>query len=374
MKIGYDAESAFHNTEEMGNFCRTFLSGMLKLHPENEYQLFSTGKELELPYFIRSLNESKAPWKMTKIGFLGKVASIFGWGSKVSSKNTDIYHGLSNELPVDWKQTKVKSIVTFHDLNFIRFQEEYRAIDKWAFDKKYSFATKNADLIIATSTQTKLDLEEFYPASIGKIKVIYQDTDFAFHYRKRTEAVAKILYKFDIVERPYILCVNRLDKRKNLKILVEAFKKIFQQIPEDLVLVGERGDAADEILDQLSSFDGRLRWLGKVETDDLVNLYDGCSFTVNPSVFDGFSIPLLESMRRGKAIVASKIFCFEEIAGTAAIYAEPGSSDDFASQLFELSSNTSLRKQLEIASQTECKKFDPTKLTEKIHELYVVLR
>ncbi len=373
MKIGFDAESAFHNTSEIGNFSRTFLSSMLKLHHENEYLLFSTGKELELPYFIRALNDSTASWKLANGGFLGKHSRTYGWGSKARIENLDVFHGLQNELPFDWKPGKVKSMVSFHDLIFKKFPEEFKSFDRWFLDKKTSFTVKNADLILATSDQTKRDLEEFYPASQGKTEVVYQDTDLAFHYRKRTEAVAKILYKFDIVERPYILCVSKLDLRKNHKKLVDAFRKIFQEIPEDLVLVGERGHAADEILDQLTGFEGRLRWLGKVETDDLVNLYDGCSFTVYPSVFEGFSMPVLESMRRGKAIVASKGACFEEIAGTAAVFVDPNSSDELAGKIFELSTNSTLKKQLETACNSECKRFDPGKLSEKIYEKYVRL-
>ena len=141
-------------------------------------------------------------------------------------------------------------------------------------------------------------------------------------------------------------------------------------IPEDLVLVGSRGDAADEILNQLGDLEGRLRWLGQVETDNLVNLYDGCSFTVYPSFFEGFGIPLLESMRRGKAIVSSKGSCFQEIAGTAALYADPESIDEIAEQILKLSTDSSTKAELEKASAIEAKRFEPKKLLENIYQLY----
>jgi glycosyltransferase involved in cell wall biosynthesis len=135
-------------------------------------------------------------------------------------------------------------------------------------------------------------------------------------------------------------------------------------------LVGSRSDAADEILDQLTDFEGRLRWLGNVETDDLVNLYDGSAFTVYPSVFEGFGIPLLESIRRGKAIVTSTGSCFEEIAGTAALYANPESIEEISAAILQLSDESNLRKQLEANTIAESKRFNPEILFEQTYVLY----
>jgi len=370
MNIGFDAERAYHNETGLGNYSRTVISGLMKLHPESNYHLFSTDKPLDLPYFNRSLQESGASWKLENSGFLGKYSRSFGWGSHARKQKLDIYHGLSNEIPLDLKPGKTKIVVTIHDLIFKRYPETYKPIDRWIYDKKSANAATHADLILATSEQTKADIEGYYPQSIGKIKVAYQDVDPAFHFRKRPEAVAKNLYQFDIVEKPYILCVSKLAKRKNHFKLVEAYKKVMHLIPEDLVLVGSRGDAADEILNQLGDLEGRLRWLGQVETDNLVNLYDGCSFTVYPSFFEGFGIPLLESMRRGKAIVSSKGSCFQEIAGPAALYADPQSIDEIAEQILKLSTDSSTKAELEKASATEAKRFEPKKLLENIYQLY----
>jgi len=370
MKIGFDAKRAFHNPTGLGNYSRTLISGMFKQHPENEYFLMDEGKPMDLPYFLRQLNESGAIWKHESSASFGKLSRVFGWGGKARKLGLDVFHGLSNEIPMDWKSGKTKSMVTIHDLIFKRYPEAYKSHDRWIYDKKTSFASRKADLILATSIQTKNDLEEWYPASKGKIEVVYQDADPGFHFRKRPEAVAKVLYKFELVERPYILCVSKLDTRKIHKNLLKAFASVLKEIPEDLVLVGGRGNEGDELLEQLSVFEGRLRWLGNVESDDLVNLYDGASFTIYPSLFEGFGIPLLESMRRGKATITSTGSCFEEIAGTAAVYANPEIPDEMADLLLKVSTDASLKSRLEQASILECKRFDPSTITEKIHSFY----
>lgn len=367
MKIGFDAKRAFHNQTGLGNYSRTLITGMLQQFPENEYFLFNTPGAQELPYFSRSLQESGAPFRIIQGS---KLARLFGWGSKAERLDLDIYHGLSNEIPFDLNKRKVKSVVTVHDLIFKRFPEGYKAADRWIYDRKCRFLAKHAHLILATSRQTAADMEEFYPGSRGKVEVVYQDCDPAFHYRRRPEAIAKVLYKYDLVEKPYILCVSKLEKRKNHKILLEAFRKVMDQIPEDLVLVGGRGDEADTVLEQMDHMKGRLRWLGRVDNDELVNLYDGSAFTVYPSLFEGFGIPLLESMRRGKAMVSSEGSCFGEIAGQTALYADPASAEELAGCIFSLSGNPALRSKLEATCPAEAQRFDPKKITEQIMEKY----
>jgi glycosyltransferase involved in cell wall biosynthesis len=369
MTIGYDAKRAFHNPTGLGNYSRTLLTAMFRQHPENEYVLFDTSRPLDLPYFNRALRESGSKFRYE--GGAGTFGRTFFWGKKAAGMKLDLYHGLSNEIPLDWNPRRgVKSVVTIHDVIFRRFPLAYKWTDRFIYQQKTAFACKKADLILVPSLQTRADLEGWFPSCKGRVEVLYQDTAPAFHYRKRPEAVAKVLYKYDLVERPYILCVSKLDQRKNHLRLLKAFRMVMKEIPEDLVLVGARGDAAEEVLDQLGDFEGRLRWLGAVETDDLVNLYDGSVFTVFPSLFEGFGIPVLESVRRGKAVLASSDSCCEEVAGPAGIYADPTSEKSLAEGLISLSTDSSLRFQLELSASRQAEKFNLQLLTEELHNHY----
>ena len=232
MIIGYDAKRAFHNPTGLGNYSRTLLTAIFRQHPENQYVLFDTKNPLDLPYFKRSLRESTAPYQYE--GGSGSFSRMFGWGAKAANMKLDVYHGLSNEIPMDWKSgKKVKSVVTIHDVIFKRFPEAYRWTDRFIYQQKTAFACKKADLILVPSKQTRADLEGWFPACKGRVEVLYQDTAPAFHYRKRPEAVAKVLYKYDLVERPYILFVSKLEKRKNHLRLLEAFRNVMNEIPED---------------------------------------------------------------------------------------------------------------------------------------------
>lgn len=118
MTIGYDAKRAFHNQTGLGNYSRTLIAGMMKQYPGEAFRLFDVGQPMELPYFIRQLNDSQADWKMETGGWLGKNSRTYGWGSKARSLGLDIYHGLSNEIPLDWKSGRTKAVVTIHDVIF----------------------------------------------------------------------------------------------------------------------------------------------------------------------------------------------------------------------------------------------------------------
>ena len=369
MNIGYDAKRAFHNPTGLGNYSRTLLTAMFRQHPENSYVLFDTKKPLELPYFQRALRESGAPYRYE--GGSGFFARTFLWGSKAAKFKLNVYHGLSNEIPLDWNPRRgIKSVVTIHDVIFRRYPQAYNRSDRFIYQQKTSFACRKADLILVPSKQTRADLEGWFPSCKGRVEVLYQDTAPAFHHRKRPEAVAKVLYKYDLVERPYILCVSRLEQRKNHLRLLDAFRKVMDEIPEDLVLVGARGDTAEEVLNQLETFGGRLRWLGPVDTDDLVNLYDGSVYTAFPSVFEGFGIPVLESVRRGKAVLTARDSCCEEVAESAGAYADPLSVDSLAEGLWKLSSDASYRFQLEEAARQQAGRFNLASLTEDLFAHY----
>ena len=114
---------------------------------------------------------------------------------------------------------------------------------------------------------------------------------------------------------PYFLFVGTLEPRKNLPVLVEAWREIRREIPVDLVLAGRpRKDAP-----QFASEPG-LRILGEVPDARLPELYSGAVALVYPSLYEGFGLPVLEAMQCGACVIASE--ALREVGGDAAVYAE----------------------------------------------------
>ncbi len=128
-------------------------------------------------------------------------------------------------------------------------------------------------------------------------------------------------------EVPFVLCVGTLEPRKNHRVLLEAFDGLWGRgVDLALVLVGRPGYASDEILRRIREhpLSGRmLLHLPDCSDEELEALYVGCAFTVLPSLFEGFGLPLVESLARGKPCVCSDIAIFRHIAGHFGVYFDP---------------------------------------------------
>jgi len=117
--------------------------------------------------------------------------------------------------------------------------------------------------------------------------------------------------------RPYFLFVGTLERRKNLGVLLEAWREVRKRYAVDLVLVGRcRRDFSPPAQE-----DG-LRWLGEVSEQQLPELYSGARACVYPSLYEGFGLPVLEAMQCGAPVMASRDPAICEVAGDAAMLLE----------------------------------------------------
>jgi glycosyltransferase involved in cell wall biosynthesis len=136
--------------------------------PEINDGLFENYKQFEVHSPESALAKIFKPvWRSYSAGLLKK-------------HHIDIFHGLSNELPHGIHKTKVPSVVTIHDLIFMRFPEFYKTIDRKIYQNKVKYACSSAKKIIAISEQTKEDIIRFLNVDPGKIEVIYQSVSPVF--------------------------------------------------------------------------------------------------------------------------------------------------------------------------------------------------
>ncbi|MDB5012199.1 MAG: pglJ 2, partial [Daejeonella sp.] len=266
MRIGFDGKRATQNFTGLGNYSRYILN-ILSIHfPENTYQLYSQ-KEPQKTGLIDS--------KITLIGpEKGKLS--FGWRSfgivKDLKKNKiDLYHGLSNEIPFGIKKASMPSIVTIHDLIFLRFPQYYNFIDRKIYAFKFRYACKNADKIIAVSEQTKQDIVHFFGIKPQKISVIYQNCTSEFN-TVETERKHEIAIKYQLPEK-YILNVGSIEERKNILVVVKALKSINPDI--HLVIVGKETVYSNKVERYIeeNNLASRVRILKNVPFVDLPSIF-----------------------------------------------------------------------------------------------------
>jgi alpha-1,3-rhamnosyl/mannosyltransferase len=146
----------------------------------------------------------------------------------------------------------------------------------------------------------------------------------------------------------FVLAVGTLEPRKNLPRLVQAFKRLPDelQIAHPLVVVGASGWQMGETLRALRSLGDRARILGYVDDADLAELYRRCAVFCYPSLGEGFGLPVLEAMAAGAAVVTSNVSSLPEVGGNAVEYADPRNVESIAAALRHVLDDAAYRSDL----------------------------
>jgi glycosyltransferase involved in cell wall biosynthesis len=367
MNIGFDAKRALANNTGLGNYSRFVINGMAQYFPSESYYLFSPN--------IAPHPELVAP-KATKIqlgnGLAGKWKRVFGMGDLLQSHQIDLYHGLSNELPLG--NIKAKTVVSIHDLLFLRYPAFYPFVDRQIYAFKTKQACAKADLVLAISEQTKADLMQFLHVPEHKIKVHYQACHPQFLRTVLPEQLVKVSLKYGL-DKPYLLQVGTLENRKNALLTLQAFERSRLKDSHLLVLVGNKTPYCETLyrfVDE-KGLAGKVKFVHRSDFQDFPALYKGAVLSVYPSLFEGFGIPVLESMTVGTPVITSKGGCFHEVGGNAALYVDSSLADELRASMEEVASNPALRSDLSSKGLLQAERFSAERLIWELHQLYASL-
>lgn len=282
-----------------------------------------------------------------------------------------------------------KTLITIHDMGFTQYQELYKkekigprgfwwrllnalvfvfSLGKYrAYTTDYLFwstrhALKRAQKVIAVSETLKQDILSATALKPEKVQVILNGYNTRIYQKiSDEEKISSVLGKYGI-ERPYLFYVGRLDKRKNIPALIEAFaimKSRNKELRHKLVLVGDAFFGYDEINYMIEEFglSEDVVLPGWVEELDVPALYSGAEVFVFPSLYEGFGIQLLQAMSCQVPIAASNIPVMKEIAQDAALYFDPSLRFKIAEALQEICTNKELRETLKSRGLERVKNF-----------------
>lgn len=374
MKFGFDAKRIFHNNRGLGNYSRTLVEGLLRYSPDSDVFLYTT--PLKDPAGLEYVKRyDKLTLRTPKSIAAKKLSSL--WRSLfltniLKEDKLDLYHGLSHELPPGIKKLGIKTIVTIHDLIFLRYPEQFPWVDRQVYLKKFKYACTASDIIIAICEQTKNDLIEYLNIPAAKIRVVYQACHPNFYAPWSDEKKEKLLAKYKL-SRKFILNVGALEQRKNALTLVGAFARIAKEFPEyDLVLVGRGKEYKEKLIRSITenALTDRVHILEEVNYDELPGIYQSCSLFAFPSIFEGFGIPIVEAMFSDAPVLTSTGSCFPETGGDGAVYINPASIEDWADNLALYLSDNELRRDLAQRGRKHVEKFHLKNTSKEIINLY----
>lgn len=329
--IGLDGKRAVCNNTGLGNYSRYALNIMSMAFPSTRFRLYSpvaADNERLSPLLARGNVELAVP----SLRFGGALARAL-WRTfdlPVTLKNDGValYHGLSNELPLTISGV-VPSVVTIHDLIWRRLPADYKAIDRKLYDWKYGRSARIANRVIAISECTRRDLVNDYGIDPAKIDVIYQGIDPIFTLDIDTARRQAIRAKYNLPEK-YIVSVGTIQLRKNQMMAVEALAKLPAEV-QLIFIGGTSGDYAAQVRRRVSALGltDRVRFLDKVPFADLPALYADAVFSSYTSRYEGFGLPVVESLTVGTPVIAATGSCLEEAGGRGAVYVNPDDVDAY---------------------------------------------
>ena len=376
MKIGFDAKRAFHNSRGLGNFSRTLINGLVNYHPENEYSLYTPPikNELYLKWEKDLREKGKVEVYSPTSGIMKSIPAL--WRSVMLSKDLaktdlDIYHGLSHELPPGIERLDLKSVVTIHDLIFLRFPKYFPWIDRKTYKWKFSHSCEKANHIVAICNQTKRDLINFMNIPEEKITVLYQAIDPQFYQAWEQKKLQNHREKYKL-NRPYFLHVGALEERKNALNLINAYAFLEENKNYDLILIGH-GKSYKELVERRIKELGmqdRIRIMGHVPSTDLPGFYQSASLFVWPSFFEGFGLPIVEALFSKCPVITSEGSVFPESGGEKTIYINPNKPELIKKAIKNVLESQSLRDEMIEAGYLHAQKFTLKNTTNKLNSFY----
>jgi len=219
------------------------------------------------------------------------------------------------------------AVVTIHDLAFMHYPE---ILDEAAsaYYGQVKTNSSRADAIIAVSEATRQDIAQFLDIPIEQIDVIYEAAAPLYTQIDLRVGEARVLNGTPVEADTFMLFVSTLEPRKNLPTLLQALRICLDRKPEvgyRLVVVGRRGWRDEAIFNAVRDLrlGEHVLFAGGVGQYDLRWLYNACRMYINPSLYEGFGLPLLEAMACGAACLAAATSSLPEIGGDAAIYVPP---------------------------------------------------
>ncbi|MGR7996293.1 MULTISPECIES: glycosyltransferase family 4 protein [unclassified Xanthobacter] len=280
----------------------------------------------------------------------------------------DIMHW-TYPLPIRLKGTK--NIYTFHDLVPLRLP--YTTLD----NRAYYFSLmkrllKQADHIVTVSESSKRDIVDIFGYPEEKITNTYQSVFLPKSITEKTDDAVRQEVEgiFNLPYKGYFLFFGAIEPKKNVGRLIEGY--LSSQVQEPLVLVGKPAWKAERELQVLgeTSHGDRVRRFAYTSFPFLTSLIRGAKAVLFPSLYEGFGLPVLESMLLGTPVLSSNCASIPEITAGAALLVDPYDTRAIAEGIQTLSSNADLLRDLGVRGRQQAGNFSPERYRDRVSALY----
>lgn len=366
MRLVLDARFWRRETGGIGRYTRELMAELVRLGTDDEFHVILT--PADQPEF--DLDDPRVTAHVVDIPYYSYAEQLRLPGV-LAGLRPDLVHFLNFNQPLRYGGRRV---TTIHDLTVRYFpvgRSQTDPLRRLALGATMRRAVAS-DGVIAISRSTKADLVRDFGIEPTRIQVIGEAADQSFAPRPASELAA--FRKRANLTAPYILFVNQWRPHKGLPDLVAAFEQLKQAhgLPHKLVLTGKPSPHFPDILATIERSPARADIVlpGFVADEDLPRYYAGAAAVAFPSHYEGFGLGILEAMQSGTPVVASEVSSLPEVAGSAALFVEPGNPGQLAEQLRRVLTDPKLAKELSVRGLAQAARWTWADTARKTYDLY----
>ncbi len=315
-------------------------------------------------------------WNVKNLYVSANIAfQATGTITRVGLPATDLVHWT---YPLPLRIPGARNVYTLHDLVPLRLP--YTTADvKRSYFKLCKRIARDADHILTVSECSRRDIIDILGVDQNRVTNLYQSSDVGQYLADvdENEISRHVEGLLGVGMREYYLFFGAIEPKKNLARLIEAYLGSGVRTP--LVIVGAPGWGSDRdvaLLKSMTALDSRNRiiWLGYLPRDMLYRLIAGARATLFPSLYEGFGLPVLESMALGTPVITSNISSLPEVGGEAPLYVDPYDVSSIASAIMRIDADADLRAGMGRSGLAQANAFRPAAYEKRLASFYEKLR
>jgi len=375
MRVLYDA-SAMHGHSGIEEYSRELIRGLLRQCPDVEPVLLSTFRRqtdvaalfdgARLPEVVPSLPNRLMLGEHLK--FITRTLKLRAMAR--ASATSDLTHVLS---PMDDPRALKRFVVTIHDLFPIDDAFSYDGDMEAMFSRTIGWYVQYSRRIIVQSTYVATTIVERFPNVEDKIRMIPIAASNQFRRVPLDEELIESMHVR--IDRPPVIFVGRIDERKNIPMILEAYARVSSSVREQHPLVLALSGTTTDVNAFKTRYAQLIRLasaqiLVAIATPALVQLMNIAQCMVFPSKAEGFGLPVLEAMQCGCAVITSDRSSLPEVAADAAILVDPTSSESIATAIEELCTKQAVHASYVEAGLRRAAQFTWDRTAERTAEVY----
>jgi glycosyltransferase involved in cell wall biosynthesis len=362
MNIAIDVHSLGSQSGGNETYVRQLLTGLAQDHSPNQYDL------LYMHPAALNCRTADQRFRFTQIPKNPISRTCVALPRLLKRTRPQVFHCQYVQPPF----TKTRTVLSVHDLAYEHFPEFFHPVEAAWMKTLVRWSARRADHIMTISEFSAADIARRFDLSREKITVAYLAASPEFHPRDKDICRAHLERTYGI-NFPFLLYVGRIQARKNLPRLVEAYSRLRKNGSDvKLVMVGKQDWQSEQLLRKIRDLglQDSVVFPGFVPAADLPLFYNAAELFIFPSFFEGFGLPVVESMASGTPTITSFGSSLEEVAGDGALLVDPRDTSSIADALQKVLEDAGYRTDLAGRGLKRSMQFKAGNLSEKTLEVY----